>query len=191
MFRLKKLNARGFAHHFLIAVVVVGVAVGGTYYLIASHADSCSDPTSGATADATSAPVTSPACTPVTSPVTSPVTAPTLPPTPPPAYNGQCAILGVTTVVKKGSVVSPKVAITNLGTQAFTVNMDFTLTPNGAKVISLGHYSGSLASNAGTLQSLGTYTVPKNTSYVSAVLSARDSDAKTGFSCSKQFVITK
>ncbi|HWB38704.1 MAG TPA: hypothetical protein VG604_00495 [Candidatus Saccharimonadales bacterium] len=36
----KKLNARGFSHHFLMMFVVVAVGVGGAYYLVGSHADS-------------------------------------------------------------------------------------------------------------------------------------------------------
>ncbi|HVA11222.1 MAG TPA: fibronectin type III domain-containing protein [Candidatus Dormibacteraeota bacterium] len=38
--KLKKLNARGFSHHFAMALVVLVTAIGGTYYLVASHADS-------------------------------------------------------------------------------------------------------------------------------------------------------
>jgi len=38
--KLKKLNARGFSHHFAMALVVLICAIGGTYYLVASHADS-------------------------------------------------------------------------------------------------------------------------------------------------------
>ena len=37
--RFIKLNNRGFSHHLVIALVVVGVAVAGTAYLVASHAD--------------------------------------------------------------------------------------------------------------------------------------------------------
>lgn len=37
--KLAKVNAKGFAHHFLLALIVVGTAIGGTYYLIASKAD--------------------------------------------------------------------------------------------------------------------------------------------------------
>jgi peptidoglycan hydrolase-like protein with peptidoglycan-binding domain len=33
-----KLNARGFSHHFIMMLVVLGTAVGGTAYLVASHA---------------------------------------------------------------------------------------------------------------------------------------------------------
>ena len=39
---LPKLNSQGVAHHFLLALIVVGVALGGTYYLVASKADSIS-----------------------------------------------------------------------------------------------------------------------------------------------------
>jgi peptidoglycan hydrolase-like protein with peptidoglycan-binding domain len=34
----KNLNARGFSHHFVMVLVVLVTAVGGTYYLVASHA---------------------------------------------------------------------------------------------------------------------------------------------------------
>lgn len=33
-----KLNNKGFSHHFLMAFIVLAVAIGGTYYLVASHA---------------------------------------------------------------------------------------------------------------------------------------------------------
>lgn len=42
--KLHKLNARGIAHHFVLALIVVLVAIGGTYYLIMSHADSLTAP---------------------------------------------------------------------------------------------------------------------------------------------------
>ncbi len=38
--KLRKLNTRGFSHHFAMALVVLICAIGGTYYLVASHADS-------------------------------------------------------------------------------------------------------------------------------------------------------
>lgn len=38
--KIKKLDARGFSHHFVMALVVLICAIGGTYYLVASHADS-------------------------------------------------------------------------------------------------------------------------------------------------------
>jgi hypothetical protein len=38
--KIKKLDARGFSHHFVMAFVVLMIAVGGVYYLVASHADS-------------------------------------------------------------------------------------------------------------------------------------------------------
>ncbi len=34
-----KLNTRGFSHHFVMMLVVLGTAIGGTAYLVASHAD--------------------------------------------------------------------------------------------------------------------------------------------------------
>jgi hypothetical protein len=45
--RIRKLNGRGFSHHFAMAVVVLIVAIGGTYYLVASHADNNCSPVSG------------------------------------------------------------------------------------------------------------------------------------------------
>ena len=35
---MKKLNPRGFAHHLVLVVIVLAAAIGGTYYLVASHA---------------------------------------------------------------------------------------------------------------------------------------------------------
>ena len=39
----KKLNQTGFAHVVAVAVVVVGLAAVGTYFLVASHAATCVD----------------------------------------------------------------------------------------------------------------------------------------------------
>lgn len=39
MKRLKNLYSGGFSHHFVMAFIVLAVAIGGTYYLVASHAD--------------------------------------------------------------------------------------------------------------------------------------------------------
>lgn len=41
---LKKLDARGVAHHFVMMLIVVLVVIGGAYYLIKSHADSVTAP---------------------------------------------------------------------------------------------------------------------------------------------------
>ncbi|MDB5169996.1 MAG: endonuclease [Candidatus Saccharibacteria bacterium] len=40
----KKLNSAGVAHIFVLAIVVVSVAIGGAYYVIASHADTATKP---------------------------------------------------------------------------------------------------------------------------------------------------
>ncbi|CAN5140081.1 hypothetical protein BH09PAT3_BH09PAT3_0510 [soil metagenome] len=37
--KIRKLGTQGFAHHFLLALIVVGTAIGGTYYLMQSFAD--------------------------------------------------------------------------------------------------------------------------------------------------------
>lgn len=37
---MKQLDSRGFAHHFLLALIVIGVAVGGSYYVVATKASS-------------------------------------------------------------------------------------------------------------------------------------------------------
>jgi len=47
--KLPKLNARGAAHLLIPLVIIVGVAVGGTAYLVASRADTC-PPASGISA---------------------------------------------------------------------------------------------------------------------------------------------
>ena len=39
MLKRSKLNSKGFSHHFLMAFIVLAVAIGGTYYLVASHAN--------------------------------------------------------------------------------------------------------------------------------------------------------
>lgn len=44
--KLLKLSSRGVAHHLLLAVIVVGVAIGGTYMIISSFADSYGNPNS-------------------------------------------------------------------------------------------------------------------------------------------------
>lgn len=103
-----RLDARGVAHHFLLAIVVVGIAIGGTYYLIRSFADTCgtSDPTSSVSDPVTgvSDPVTAPAnCVGASDPVTSPVAATKL----------SCAISGVAAQPTYGSKVTPTVTIYN------------------------------------------------------------------------------
>ncbi len=37
--KLNRLNANGFSHIFVPLLIVIGVAVAGTYTLVASHAD--------------------------------------------------------------------------------------------------------------------------------------------------------
>lgn len=46
---LPKLNARGVAHHLVLAIIVVGIAIGGSYTLVRSFADSSSKPSGGST----------------------------------------------------------------------------------------------------------------------------------------------
>jgi hypothetical protein len=56
--KLQSLNARGFGHHFALILVVLSVAVGGTYQLVASHADTVSNthsPTGSISVDSCSA----------------------------------------------------------------------------------------------------------------------------------------
>src|SRR6202021_3898403 len=37
--QLLKLNSKGIAHHVALIIVVLAVAIGGTFYLVATHAD--------------------------------------------------------------------------------------------------------------------------------------------------------
>jgi hypothetical protein len=56
--KLTKLNTHGFGHHFALIIVVLTMAVGGTYQLVASHADSVSNthsPTGSISVDSCSA----------------------------------------------------------------------------------------------------------------------------------------
>lgn len=80
--KLHRVSSRGFAHHFLLALIVVGTAIGGTYYLVRSFADTCatSSPVSGignGTSSAGSNPVSGVNC--VSDPTSTPVTNPTVP----------------------------------------------------------------------------------------------------------------
>jgi hypothetical protein len=51
--KIRKLDARGFSHHFVMVLVVLVIAIGGTYYLVASHADNNCSPVSGVSAVST------------------------------------------------------------------------------------------------------------------------------------------
>lgn len=118
---MKKLNPFGFAHHVVLMAVIVLVGIGGSAYLIMSHADSCtgtSDPTSGATA--TSDPVSTVTCTATSDPVSAvsdPGTSPT--------YSYTCAISGVPTSIASGGSVTPVVTLTNTGTASVTPTISY------------------------------------------------------------------
>lgn len=55
MFKIKKLDVKGFSHHLVIVAIVVVVGVGGVYWLIKSHADSCGSSTSASSTTSGSA----------------------------------------------------------------------------------------------------------------------------------------
>lgn len=101
---LPKLNARGVVHHLALAVVIVGVAIVGTYYLINSFADTCS--ASSATSSVSGS------CTPTSSPTSSPVSATSS------TSHLYCTLSGFSAAPAFGSVLHPSVVITNSGTSA-------------------------------------------------------------------------
>lgn len=77
---IKKLDPRGIAHTLALGVIVVGVAVVGTYMLVASHADSCSaasspssGPTSGPFITPSSGPIPYTNCSAASAPASGPV----------------------------------------------------------------------------------------------------------------------
>jgi hypothetical protein len=104
---MKKLNPFGFAHHVALMAVVVLIGVGGSAYMVLTHADSCtatSDPVSVATSDTT--------CTPTSDPVSDPTT--------PVGPQLGCVINGVPANPAYGTKLAPTVTITNSGDQAST-----------------------------------------------------------------------
>jgi hypothetical protein len=101
-----KLNARGFAHHFILMALIVLTGVAGSYYLLVSHADSCTgttDPTTG---------MSDPTCT--SDPVTAPLT-----------YSVSCVIGSVPSTVKTGTTINPKITLTNTGTGAISTKLTY------------------------------------------------------------------
>jgi hypothetical protein len=118
----KKLDARGFAHHLILVAVVLVVAVGGTYYLVDSHADTC--PTSG--------PVSGSDCT------------------PPLTYLAGCSISGVPATIQSDTDFTPHILVTNVGTGLITPTINYSVVnaqTNSGGVGSIGpQTSGSLAS---------------------------------------------
>src|SRR4051812_22372832 len=100
MLKLRKLDARGIAHHFALAVIIVGLAVFGVYRLVASHADTCtgmSDPVSGQVSNPVSG-----GCTGTSAPTSGAV-----------SYTGSCSISGVPTTVFAGDTFTAKLTVTN------------------------------------------------------------------------------
>jgi len=106
MITLKKLNARGASHIIALMAVIVLSGIAGSYYLMMSHADSCtgtSDPS------AMSDPVSAPDCSAVSGPVSGPVGA-----------QISCVIDGVPQNPVYNTTVWPKVIFTNNGDQTAT-----------------------------------------------------------------------
>lgn len=174
--KIKKLNPLGFSHHLVLVVIVLASAIGGTYYLVASHADSCSDNVSFGLVsgencdDTTSGPVAE-------APVTS----------------GVCEIKDAVQNPKYGSVVEPTVVVTNTGNQnidtPLTINFgsvtgqsgnNFSLTIISHDVITIT----ALSPGATFTAKLHAYTVPYQQNGVTTVKYDASTNTSVGFSCS-------
>jgi hypothetical protein len=116
--KLKKLNAKGFSHEILLVAFVVIFAVAGVAYIVASHADSCSNGGTAAAKVNSNGGVSAPSCSAVS--VSGPVA----------KVKATCKITGVTSHPKYNQTLSPIVAITNHNSRiAFVprINNDFFL----------------------------------------------------------------
>ena len=130
---MKKLNIQGFTHTIALAVVVVLTGVAGTYYLVASNADSCSaNPVSGVT----SGPVSGQKCDSAVSGAVSSPTKPSPPPKTPIAptpskavTSASCTINDLPASGKFNQVISPAVTIKNTDNQVLTTNYTSSVWP--------------------------------------------------------------
>lgn len=129
MKQFKALGVRGFSHELVLVAVVLVVAVGGTYWLVASHADTCSGASTPTTSAITSSPVTSPGCTPVTS-ASSPTSVAVV-------SKGSCVISGVPAAITKNSVFTISVSVWNLGTTTWRPAVTGTFSVNNGYKASL------------------------------------------------------
>lgn len=142
-----KINSRGFTHHLIAVVVILVVAVGGTAYLVATHADSCT-PTSGSSTSGSS------------------VSCPTSTPTSTVALSARCSVTGIPIAPTYNEILRPVVSITSTGGPEFVPVINYTYAPN-TKV------SGQGGAGTATLPALNTsqtekYNLPAiNTPYAS------------------------
>ncbi len=182
----KRLDTKGFSHEVILVLVVVMVAIGGTYYLVASHADSCSgmsDPVSGVTSSPSSSPTSSPNCTPTSSPTSSPASSPL-------TYLGKCSISGIANVVKSGTAITPKVLVTNIGTGSIGPKLNaFYHFPGGNSAHQYVTIAYGLAPGASKTVTLAKY-VPKTSATASYRYTITGTDSNSTFTCSKVFKVT-
>jgi len=169
---MKKLNMQGFAHSVALAIVIVLTGVVGTYYLVASNADSCSalpasvlsaSSVSGQKCDSVSAPVSSPTAPPPSTP------APPKPATPAPSstiVRATCIVSNIPATAKKNTIISPTVTITNTGNQVFSADFTSTVLPqdkSGKRIdgkIGVKNMNVNLKPGQSVRQNLQSYKVP-------------------------------
>lgn len=186
--KLLKLNARGVAHHFLLALIVVGVAVGGTYYLIASHADTCdtSEPTSGIESSPTSDPDSSPVCNPDSGPVTAPASSPE-------TLSATCTINNLPDSIMAGSTIKPSISVTNTGTTPLAPSMISFVSGNNSTSYFKEANLPIIQPGASVSASLGSYKTAANYYGIAGVYAHSDlnkSAADADFNCQKNFTVT-
>lgn len=151
---MKKLNTNGFAHSVALAVVVVLTAVAGTYYLVASKADSCS---ANSVSGVTSAPVSGQKCDSVSAPVSAPASSPTPPPKPTPSptakvVSASCSVSAMPENPKLKQFITPAVTITNTGNQPFSTTYTSTVWPRNKAGNNINKQMSSITSKVKDLQ---------------------------------------
>ena len=179
MIKFKALNAKGFSHDLVLVLIVVVMAIGGTYYLVASHADSC-PPVSAAVSDATSSPASSPTCTPVSSPTSAPDSSPVVTPT----LAGNCSLTASPNPIASGQNATITITVNNTGNTSFTPSLNaaqqwYTGTTAGPSSSSTYTAIGNIA-GGGT--GSGSFGQTISTPYTSVTLTY--TNASPAFSCS-------
>jgi len=193
--KFTKINTKGFAHHVAAVIVVLAVAIGGTAYLVASHADSCTSPTSGsvsgsvasgsvASGSATNCPVSATTSSPTSTPVSSSS-----------IYAYTCSVSNVAATIVAGAKISPKLTVTNTGTAKISPHMISFVSTNGGPTTYLKEKEVGIV-NPGKSQtvSLGTYTISSTTPIGAAqVLSHSDlnfNGSKVYVQCDEAFTVS-
>jgi hypothetical protein len=174
--KLMKLNARGFSHEIVLVMLVVIVGIGGSAYLVLSHADSCAPVSSPM-----SSPASSPSC-PVSNPASTPVSSV--------ALAGSCGVnLNVSTSPKFGKLVQPKFTVYNTGDASFAPSVKLAYWGHGVhnsstllKTVGMAIVTVNPGSSTNATSAL-TYKVPLATSKLSTVTFRVTNTTKLSFTC--------